>query len=298
MNNMITCPENNLDFIFGNFRTPHPIDSIIYTISESMRTEKIFLLGTYPAFPPSLGQEFDLLVLIDSSTKKPMHEYESLIANRCHDLAMVTASVHKTEVINQLLQQGNIFFSTLCSMEKLVFNSILDAHTNENSNRIAFKIEDLEKEFNNQYIKARSFLSGAISYRITGENQLAAFMLHQTVEQALNGFLTPLIGYRLQTHNLNKLFLYARRLSYIFYAVFPRNTDAEIQLYQILHKAYIYGRYKNNFQIGKEVLEILIERIRELLDMTRLIFYEKIEELKNGEIKLSNSLNPDICRQI
>jgi hypothetical protein len=110
---MTNTPEIRLDFIFGSLATTHPIDPIIYCICESMHTEKIFLLGTYPAFPQSFGLEYDLLVLVDSSYKKPMHEFESLIANRCHDLAMAAASVHKTEAVNKLLQQGNIFFSAL-----------------------------------------------------------------------------------------------------------------------------------------------------------------------------------------
>jgi uncharacterized protein len=282
MNNMTTNPESRFDFIFGNRGVFQPLYPIIYSIRESMQTEMIFLLGTYSAFPQSFGIEYDLLVLIDSTYKRPMHELESLIANRCHDFAMVTASVHKTDVIKQLLAQGNIFFSTLCKAENLAFNGIDKPLKTEGTNVTYRRVEELEKEFTSQYSRAQSFLSGAISYRITGDNQLAAFMLHQTVEQSLNAFLTPLIGYRLQTHNLNKLFLYARRLSQEFYSVFPRNTDGEIQLYQTLHKAYIYGRYKNNFQIGKETLQILVERVTTLLDITRIIFYDKLELLRNG----------------
>jgi uncharacterized protein len=282
MNNMTNNPKVRLDFIFGTFRAIQPLDPIIYSVCESMHTEMIFLLGTYPTFPQSFGIEYDLLVLIDSIYKKPMHEFESLIANRCHDFAMVTTSVHKTDVIKQLLAQGNIFFSTLCRTENLVFNGIDKPLKSSTASVAVIKVEELEKEFLSQYSRAQSFLSGAISYRITGDNQLAAFMLHQTLEQALNAFLTPLIGYRLQTHNLNKLFLYARRLSQEFYLVFPRNTDGEIQLYQTLHKAYIYGRYKNNFQISKEVLQVLVERVSALVNMTRTIFYDKLELLRNG----------------
>jgi HEPN domain-containing protein len=269
-----------VNFIFGNIGTFDALDSIIYCINESMHTDKIFLIGTYPAFPSSFGLEYDLLVLIDSNYKKPMHEFESLIANRCHDLAMVTASVHKTDVITRLLQQNNIFFSNLYDPNKLIFNSGSDIVRSVGLDYSAVILEQFENEFNNQYSRARSFLSGAISYWITGDNQLAAFMLHQTVEQGLNALITPLIGYRLQTHNLNKLLLYARRLSQKLYTIFPRNTDLEIQLYQLLHKAYIYGRYKNSFLISKECLQLLIERSTALLEMTQTVFFEKIEELR------------------
>ncbi len=274
------------ELLYGRVGLRESLNPVIYCICESMHTDKIFLLGTYPAFPESLGVEYDLLVLIDSGDKKPMHEFESLIANRCHDLAMVTASVHKTNLVNDLLKRGNLFFSALCDVEKLIFNEGQVPLPNEALIRMPVRPEELEKEFHIQYARAGSFLCGANSYRITGDNQLAAFMLHQTAEQALNAFLTPLIGYRLQTHNLNKLFLYARRLSQKFCTIFPRNTDAEIRLYQVLHKAYIFGRYKNNFEIGKEALQILIERLTALLEMTQIIFYEKLQQLRNGNIDI------------
>lgn len=86
----------------------------------------------------------------------------------------------------------------------------------------------------------------------------------------------------MKTHNLNKLFLHARRFSVQFYKIFPRNSDREIQLYQILHKAYIYGRYKNTFQVAEELLQILVVRASSLLELTEYIFYEKLGELCLG----------------
>lgn len=106
----------------GNPDASDPLDPIIQVICESMPAEKIFLLGTYQANPEILGLEYDLLVLIQSSDKRPVHELESLIANRSHDFAMVTASVYKLDTINRLLQQGNLFFSHLCHPQKLIFS--------------------------------------------------------------------------------------------------------------------------------------------------------------------------------
>jgi uncharacterized protein len=282
MNCKVDSQLRTVDAITGNPQPSNPLDPVVHIIRESMDVVKIFLIGTYNAFPQSLGLEYDILVLINSSDNRPMHEFESLIANRCHDLAMVTASVLKIETINCLLKQGNIFFSALCNPRNLIFNAGSTDLEIVKSPTTTPDFDDLTKEFLILFSKARSFLSGAINYRITGDNQLAAFMLHQTVEQGLNAFLTPLIGYRLQTHNLNKLLIYARRLSEKFFSIFPRNTDKEIQLYQILHKAYIYGRYKNNFQIGSETLQVLIDRTAALLELTELMFQEKIEALKNG----------------
>jgi HEPN domain-containing protein len=256
------------------------LEPIIYTITRAMDTEKIFLLNTYPANPEVLGKEYDLLVLTGEKGKRPMHEFESLVDNRCHDFAPLTISIHKWATVNQLLANGNIFFSKMCTAEKLIYDSGKGVLTTPVFINPAPSGYVLKEEFRQQMAKAKNFLLGAITYKMTREFQLGTFMLHQAVEQTLNAFLLPLMGFRLQTHNLQKLLLYVRRLSTtLYYDVFPRNTDKEIQLFQLLQKAYIYGRYKNNFQVSEETMQILIDRIISLQEITSCVFREKFAVL-------------------
>lgn len=251
-----------------------------------MPVDMIFLLGTYPANPLVLGPEYDLLVLINTDDKRQTHEFESLIANRCHDFAMITVSVYQNRYVSQMLKKENPFFTTLCRSDNVIYNSDqLELHVPYLSN-YHYNVQFLSGEFAELKAKAESFLSGAINFRITSDFQLAAFMLHQTVEHCLNAFLSPLIGHRIQTHNLNRLFIFARRFSIRFYEIFPRNSDPEIQLYQLLHKAYIYGRYKNNFQVSENSLHILIERATALLELTEVTFHQKMELLQAGSTSI------------
>ncbi|HLA57322.1 MAG TPA: HEPN domain-containing protein [Puia sp.] len=286
MNREVKTSECRNEPISGCCQSLEILDPVIYTICQSLPAEKIFLLGMYPANPKALGVEYDLMVLYDPVDKRPAHEFESLIANRCHDLAMISVSVFQIQIVNQLLNLGNIFFSFICDPQKILFDK---GGIQLGNGRLCVQPSDahiIRTEFSVLLSKAKAFLSGAISYRITQDFQLAAFMLHQTVEHGLNAFLSPLMGYRVQTHNLNKLFLYARRFSVRFYEIFPRDTDKEIRLYQTLHKAYIYGRYKNNFQVGEDTLQILIERSSALLALAELIFNQKIDVLLSGKTNI------------
>jgi HEPN domain-containing protein len=282
MNREVKTSERRNETISDSFQSPEILDPVIYTICQSMPAEKIFLLGMYPANPKALGIEYDLMVLFDPGDKRPMHEFESLIANRCHDLVMISVSVFQIQIVNQLLKAGNIFFSFICDPGKIIFDSGAIQLAEGSLFLQPSDAHKLKSEFSVLLSKAKAFLSGAISYRITQDHQLAAFMLHQGVEHGLNAFLTPLMGYRMQTHNLNKLFLYARRFSVQFYGIFPRDTDREIQLYQTLHKAYIYGRYKNNFQVAEETLQVLIDRSSALLALTESVFNQKTDVLLSG----------------
>ena len=260
------------------------LDPVIHAICKSMPVEKIFHVGTYVANPEILGLEYDLLVLVGAGEKRPLCECESLIENRCHDFTMVTASVYKITSINELLKSGNMFFHLLCLSGNTIFDvGNIKMAISQIQDKNVFH-ENMVKEFGPMIAKARSFFSGACAYRDSGDHQLSSFMLHQVFEQALNSFLTPMMGFRLQTHNLNKLFLNIRRFSMRFCSVFPRNSDSEISLYRVLHKAYIYGRYKNNFEIPEEKVDILIERAAAILDMTTAIFYEKADQLFSGDL--------------
>jgi HEPN domain-containing protein len=282
MNREVITSELRNDIPAINFQSTDILDPVIYNICQVMPVEKIFLLGTYPANPKALGIEYDLLVLFHSLDKRPTHEFESLIINRCHDLAMISVSVFQVNKVKQLLKGGSIFFSSICKPEKILFEKDGLHLANESACDQLPDIYKIEIEFSGLMSKARAFLCGAIGYKKTEDFQLAAFMLHQTVEHTLNAFLCPLIGYRIQTHNLTKLFIYARRFSVRFYEIFPRDADKEIKLYHTLQKAYICGRYKNNFQVDEETLQTLVNRSTALMALTEQVFRDKIEMLQSG----------------
>lgn len=270
--------SGSIESFKGDFSLfPEELEPIIYTITGAFHTEMIFQLGIYPANPEALGRAYDLLVLTTGQEKRPMHEFESLIYNRCHDFVPVTVSVHRWGTIHHLLSNGNIFFSQLCKPERLIYDSGEKELPDVNLIKPEIKSVNLMAEFTQMMEKAKGFLLGSAIYKASLEYQLSAFMLHQAVEQTLNAFLCPLMGLRLQTHNLQKLLLYTRRLSEALYdEVFPRNTSLEILLFQLLQKAYIYGRYKNNFQVSRDNLEILTDRVISLQEMVSVIFPEKL----------------------
>ena len=280
MNDIYKCTRSgrNLQVMAACYCEPpqtftSPVRSIIASIREVAPTQKIFLLGTY--FNDSLRYkvEYDLLVLVEAAPKRQMFQYEQGISNRCKPFAQVMASVEETDRALKKINQGNIFFNRMCHPGNLIYDSIDLNIPFQNLSREVIPYDSLIAEFRYLLFKGEGFLSGAINYSESKNYPLAAFMLHQAVEQALNAFLTPLMGYRLQTHNLNKLFCYARRFPTHFRDLFPINCDAENHLYQTLHKAYIWGRYRCNFKVSQEAICVLIDRVKLLLVMAEDSFY-------------------------
>jgi hypothetical protein len=55
----------------------------------------------------------------------------------------------------------------------------------------------------------------------------------------------------------------------MFTAIFPRNSDREERLFQLIQKAYIGTRYKEDYKVIVEHLLVLTERVRALEELVK-----------------------------
>ncbi len=108
----------------------------------------------------------------------------------------------------------------------------------------------------------------------------AAFLLHQATERYYLIVLLVLTDYKPKIHDLEELHTRACKLDARFKPVFPRQTEEEERLFILLKKAYIDSRYKMGYEIQKEELEYLSERVQHLQSLTGKICKEKIEQLE------------------
>jgi len=109
------------------------------------------------------------------------------------------------------------------------------------------------------------------------EYKIAAFELHQAVERFYGAVTLVFINYRFRTHDIQRLGIKAVSYNGEFAKVFPRETDEQRKLFNLLRKAYIDARYKDSYEITKEQLEQLAPCVRKLHEVTERICKEKIE---------------------
>jgi HEPN domain-containing protein len=250
--------------------------AIIGMINASMDVEKVFLLGRFASVPAELGAVYDLLVLVKDGINRPMDELESFIRNRSEELSPVHATVMKMSKLNDLLKNGNWYFHHCCSAANLVYDagSIQLLHREQ---VLAPAATAMDAHYDPMLAKAEGFLAGARHYHESGEYALAAFSLHQAMEHGINAVLVPLMQFRFRTHSLHKLLCFVRRISPSLYDLFPRNTEAEQTLFQLLQKAYIHARYKDSFAVSGEQSAVLLERVGAFLEQVPVVY---------GEVKL------------
>ena len=69
-------------------------------------------------------------------------------------------------------------------------------------------------------------------------------------------------NYRPKSHKIKELGGMVKRFFYgINYSLFPSNTDAEKECFDLLCRSYIEARYNKDFSISQEQLEYLISRV-------------------------------------
>ena len=105
----------------------------------------------------------------------------------------------------------------------------------------------------------------------------AAFQLHQATERFYTTILLVFTHYKPKEHDIDKLGKQANSLDPRFLPVFPRTTQEEKRLFELLKKAYIDARYNRNYKITKKELEYLGERVKKLQKLTKEVCKERIE---------------------
>jgi HEPN domain-containing protein len=180
------------------------------------------------------------------------------------------------QVFNQWLAKGHLLAHTVYHTDCLVY----DKGSAVIKEPGAYKIEDLRQKVNKEYndwtARSVEFLIGVENFRARRQYSIGAFLLHQAAELSYMAAVRLVTGYRAGTHNLDRLMRYAIPFCGMATNVFPRNNDKERKLFKLLQKAYIHGRYKDDFVITEKDFLILIDRVQLLLTAVRNLGGQKL----------------------
>jgi HEPN domain-containing protein len=247
---------------------------LVEAVVEVAKPDMIFLLGASlyrrrtesifndPAPTSQNTSDYFLLILIRDLSNRELHEWQDKIENRCKLIMPVTTIVLQTATYEEWLKAGHRFAVT-------VWQSAVPIYKSANLFREASKSiagtgidMDFEKQFVDGLTKAKEFLAGSELFQVRKQNTMAAFMLHQSAEQSLRTLLKTGTGFHANTHNIGRLLRYASLVSYQLPDIFPQKTEQDKRLFDLLQKAYIDARYKENYKINSDDLQCLTEKVR------------------------------------
>jgi uncharacterized protein len=253
------------------------LNEVLSIINSHITTEKIFLLGACstrsqyetifspPAEPVCRVNNYHLLILLPSNERRDSVELQDIVENNCRKATPVTSIVIPISVFNQWLEKGHLMAYNVYMANCLVYDSGATPLRSPGN----YKVVDLEQKVLTEYhewtAKGKVFLKTAEWLYQLGEYGIGTFHIHQAAELTWMAIIRLVTGFRAGTHNLIKLSNYAAAFCGPQAHVLPANNDKERRLLKLIQKAYIHGRYKNDFVISENELQLLIERIKQLL---------------------------------
>lgn len=236
--------------------------------------------------------DYDILIAC-SHKKKKNYELRDELEKRVHiddDIAIkVSFHYEQISVINTEIKKYNYLFIDIRREGVLLYSNgeyeLEDVKDLEPKGRYEKAIRDSEHWLNSSKELYRNYHNSLILSKDSDSKQIAlnicAFMLHQTTEHLYMAILLVYSGYKPKSHDLEEL----ERMVVPFYEdifkVFPRKTDKEKHLYDLLRKAYVDARYDMDYSITIEELKTLEPLIEKFRMLTIKLCDRKLKELQD-----------------
>ncbi|WP_041678819.1 nucleotidyltransferase and HEPN domain-containing protein [Rhizobium etli] len=258
------------------------------------RIVKIILFGSYakggwvdePFTIKGYRSDFDLLIIVNNRKLCEFAEYWHKAADRLiHDKSIetpVSFIVHSRREVNTYLKEGQYFFSDI-RREGIVLYELDDEPLAEPKPLSpADRLRVAKEHYEDRFSLAQTFLKGFQFY--IGEQQLrvAAFELHQSIEQAYSCVLLTLTNYGPPSHNIKFLRSLAEEQDRRLAEAFPRDQHRERAWFNTLNEAYVKARYSKHFEISEAALGWLAEKTALLLDLVRMVCLENLQMLERN----------------
>ena len=183
----------------------------------------------------------------------------------------------KTELAN-----GNLYFINHCRMEHLIFgNQNIGFPWNHHGDPTNEKfLTIMEENFLKSLESTLAFQKGFKYFKSEGNLSQAAFMAHQGFElgyRVLEGFLCGKVKicHKIEVHQK-----FLERIIHRTKGMFNLENNTEMELLELLDRAYSSSRYENSFHIERGQLDILEQKLEYFLDEIKQLFEKELNLLK------------------
>ena len=194
---------------------------------------------------------------------RPFHTHPQFINYGIEDFNYAIEKAHYFET--EIKRDGVVLFDSgaykLARRRKLDYTEIRDR---------------AQKYFDDKFGRANDFLDGVKFYCDSNRYLMASFHLHQSAENFLRTIPMVFILYGHKSHDLSELINAAKKHTTEIFNTFPRDTEEEKRLFDLLQRAYIESRYNPDFEITKEDIDALIPKVEQLRSIVERTCRERI----------------------
>jgi len=254
------------------------------------RILKIILFGSYarggwvdePHTKKGYRSDFDLLVVVNNRKLTDFAGYWQTAADRLMREVKTPVSfiVHSRREVNTALREGQYFFADIRREGIVLYELDEEPLASPIATKPADAFRIATEHFGDRMPHARVFAKTA-GFLVDESNlKEAAFLLHQSIEQAYATLLLVLTNYSPASHNIKFLRSLAEDKAQELAEVWPRDQQRFVSWFNVINEAYVKARYSRHFEINREALDWLAERVTDLIERIETICQSQIETLK------------------
>jgi uncharacterized protein len=194
--------------------------------------------------------------------------------------------VHDIKYIKKRLKEIHFFFSDIVKEGCLIYDSGKYQLNVGKELTPEQQIEAAKEHFEQWFERAERFYKHFSVDMQDRDYKGASFMLHQSAESAYKALQLVFTNYIPRGHFLTAADKQIREVIPEFENIFPCETEADKERFDLFEYAYIGARYDKDFKISKKDLDYLSGRVKLLLEITKKLCNEKIENIKNTKAKV------------
>jgi len=256
--------------------------------------EKIILFGSYARGDWKDGRheqgrgrliihkksDYDILVITEDKKNARDAGLWQKINKICMTSDLTTHArviAHDIQFVNIKLAEGRYFFADIKKEGVILYDSGKFKLARKRKLKPVEQQRIAQDYFDEWFGSALKFYKGYKMYFTDKDYKEAAFMLHQAAERSLKAVLLVFTEDAPQEHWLDLLCVKAANFDAGFSGIFPKETDKEKELVELLEYAYIGARYDPEYYITEDELKYLAKYVQKLHELTERSCKEKID---------------------
>ncbi len=254
-------------------------------LSEKQRAGrilKVILFGSYSRggwvedHKSGYRSDYDILVVVNAYSVGEENELWHDVSDHFLRELLVTKTietpvnviVHTLQDVNDQLARGRPFFIDIIRDGIVLYEKEGHPFVAPKPLSASQQRAEAERYFHLWMDNTAAFLKAG-STLLGGHLKQAAFQYHQATEALYHCLLLTLTLYSPKSHRLKSLRSSAERLEPRLIEAWPRDTKFARRCFERLDRAYVDARYSPHYEVTKEELSWLIERIEILQERVR-----------------------------
>ncbi|MHC4737536.1 MAG: HEPN domain-containing protein [Planctomycetota bacterium] len=211
--------------------------------------------------------ESDFDILVTTKTKKAAEDFnahdrvEKAIDAANQVKTPYSIIYHTFTEVKERITEGHYFFSDIKKEGIYLYLKKGKFHLGPINVITPQERKTIAQEHFNQWFKSAKDYYHQFGHAVEDRKyKVAAFLLHQATERFYSAITLVFVNYRFRIHDIQALGRKAVSYNAEFAKVFPRETDEQRKLFNLLKKAYVDARYKPSYRITKKQLEYVRKR--------------------------------------